>query len=72
MIIWQDMGTWSDGKGKIEIITIPPNQNKISTVPIAVTNYTKNKALSQKFEDFVVSPEGQAIWEKWGFKPITQ
>lgn len=72
VIIWEDMGIWSDAKGKIEIINIPASQNKISTVPIAVTNYTKNKELSQKFEDFVVSPEGQAIWEKWGFKPITQ
>jgi len=72
VIIWEDMGSWSEAKGKIEIITIPPSQNKISTVPIAVTTYTKNKALSQKFEDFVVSPEGQAIWEKWGYEPINQ
>jgi molybdate transport system substrate-binding protein len=72
VIIWEDMGTWSDGKGKIEIINISSNQNKISTVPIAVTTYTKNKGLSQKFEDFVVSPEGQAIWKKWGFEPLIQ
>ena len=71
VIIWQDMGTWNEGKGKIEIITIPKSQNKISTVPIATTVYAKNKWAAQ-FDDFVVSPEGLAIWKKWGFQPITQ
>lgn len=71
VIIWEDMATWNEGKGKIETINIPEGQNKISTVPIATTVYAKTK-LASEFEDFVVSPEGLAIWKKWGFEPITK
>ncbi|MCK9151960.1 molybdate ABC transporter substrate-binding protein [Methanobacterium alcaliphilum] len=71
VIIWEDMATWEESKGKIEIVNISESQNKVSTVPIAVTTFTENKALAQKFEEFVVSPEGQAIWKKWGFEPIS-
>ena len=71
VIIWQDMSTWPEGQGKIEVIQIPANQTTISTVPIAVTSYTKNNDLAQKFEDFTTGPQGMAIWEKWGFKPIS-
>ncbi len=70
VIIWQDMSTWPEGQGKIEIIQIPKNESSISTVPIAVTSYTKNNDLAQQFEDFATGPQGMAIWEKWGFKPI--
>lgn len=69
-IIWQDMSTWPEGQGKIEVIQIPQNETAISTVPIAVTSYTKNNDLAQQFEDFTTGPQGMAIWEKWGYKPI--
>lgn len=69
-IIWQDMVTWSEGQGKIEIIQIPDNQNFKSTVPMAVTVYSKNKQLAQEFEDFSTGPAGLAIWQKWGFKTL--
>ena len=65
------MATWSEAQGKIDIIEIPQDQNIISTVPIAVTVYTKDKSLAKKFEDFVTSPKGKAIWEKWGYETLT-
>jgi len=70
VIIWEDMGTWSEGQGKIDIISIPQNQTITSTVPIGITVYTKDSSLAQKFEDFATGPKGMAIWEKWGFKPL--
>jgi molybdate transport system substrate-binding protein len=69
-IIWQDMGTWSESQGKIEIIEISQNENIISTVPIAVTVYTQNNDLTQKYEEFVTGPKGKAIWEKWGYETL--
>jgi molybdate transport system substrate-binding protein len=70
VIIWQDMATWPEGQGKIEVIQIPTNETKISTVPIAETVYTKNNNLAKEFEDFATGPQGKAIWEKWGFKTL--
>ena len=71
VIIWQDMATWPEGQGKIDVIQIPANETKVSTVPIAETVYTQNNNLAKEFEDFVTGPQGMAIWEKWGFKPIS-
>jgi molybdate transport system substrate-binding protein len=70
VIIWQDMTTWPEGQGKIDVIAIPQNETIISTVPIAVTVFTKYESTAMAFEDFATGPKGLAIWEKWGFKPI--
>jgi len=69
-IIWQDMSTWPEGQGKIEVIPIPQNETIISTVPIAVTVYSQHDSTANAFEEFATGPQGIAIWEKWGFKPI--
>lgn len=69
-IIWEDMTTWSEAQGKIDIIKIPQNETIISTVPIGVTAYTKENSLAMEFEDFVTGDKGKAIWEKWGFTPL--
>ncbi len=71
VIIWQDMATWPEGQGKIDVIQIPTNESKVSTVPIAETVYTQNNNLAKEFEDFVTGPQGIAIWEKWGFKHLS-
>jgi molybdate transport system substrate-binding protein len=70
-IIWQDMSTWPEGQGKIEVIQIPKNETIISTVPIAVTVFSQHSSTAKAFEDFATGPQGMAIWEKWGFKPIS-
>ena len=72
VIIWQDMATWPEGQGKIDVIQIPANETTVGTVPIAETVYTQNNGLAKEFEDFATGPQGMAIWEKWGFKPISQ
>lgn len=70
-IIWEDMTSWPEAQGKIDIIKIPANQTIISTVPIGVTVYTKEDSLAKEFENFVTGPKGKAIWEKWGFQPLS-
>ncbi len=69
-IIWEDLTTWSQAKGKIQVIQIPPNENIIKTIPTAVTTYAKkdgNYQIAVEFNNFVY--EHKEIWEKWGFKP---
>ena len=67
-IIWKDMTSWEEGKGKIEVINIPDNENIISTVPIGVTIFSKDKDSASKFQEFITSEEGKKIWKKWGFE----
>ena len=67
-IVWEALTLWQDNEGKFDVIQIPDNQNKISTIPIAVTTFTQNPDAANAFEDFVTSDEGKALWEKWGYK----
>ncbi|MFN3135703.1 MAG: molybdate ABC transporter substrate-binding protein, partial [Candidatus Kryptonium sp.] len=52
------------------IETIPLKSSEIIRIgylPIAITKYTKNKELAQKFIDFVLSEEGKAIFRKYHY-----
>ncbi|RUM33567.1 MAG: molybdate ABC transporter substrate-binding protein [Archaeoglobus sp.] len=69
-IIWEDMTTWAQSKGKIEVIKIPRKQNIIKTIPTAVTIYAKKDGhleAAKAFNNFIANHT--KIWEKWGFKP---
>lgn len=66
-IIWKDMTVWDEAKN-IEVIEIPEEQNSVSTVPVGVTEFSKDPEAAQIFEDFIISDDGKAIWEKWGFE----
>ncbi len=71
-IIWEELVTWSQAKGNVEIIDIPQSQNIIKTIPAAVTVYAKTHGTykySLEFIKFISSTEGLKIWERWGFKP---
>ena len=69
-IIWEDLTTWSQAKGKIQIVQIPPDQNIIKTIPTAVTNHAKddgNYQIAVEFNNYIY--DHKEIWERWGFKP---
>ena len=52
------------------IETVPLKKHEVARVgyiPIAISRFTKNKALSQKFIDFVLSDEGKATFRKYHY-----
>lgn len=53
-------------KDKVEIALTLENHKAI-LYPIAVVNTGKNPQMGKKFVDFALSPEGQAILQKYGF-----
>ncbi len=52
---------------QVQQIAIPEAQNVIATYPIAPLADGHNPELAQRFIDFVLSAEGQAILAHWGF-----
>lgn len=56
-------------KDKLTIIDIPDAQNVIAAYPLAVVKDAKQAALGQKFVDYLVSTDGQAVLAKYGFAP---
>lgn len=55
---------------ELQRIEIPANMNLIAHYPIAPLIGSPNLDLANEFIDIVLSPEGQATLEKWGFTPI--
>jgi len=47
-----------------EAVPIPPAQNIVSRVPIGILNTASDRALAQRFVDFLASEAGQAVFSK--------
>lgn len=67
-IIWEDLTTWAEGKGKLETVDIEKERNIIMTIPTAVCTRAQNRDLAVRFNDYISSPEGFSVWETWGFQ----
>lgn len=57
-------------RAQVKIIPIPENVNVIAEYPLAVVKGAGNPAGAQAFLDYVLSPAGQAILQRWGFVPV--
>jgi molybdate transport system substrate-binding protein len=66
-IAWEDQATWGQAKGKVAIVHIPSSQNTLKTIPAAMVTYSKQTETAQDFINYIASPEGKALWQKWGF-----
>ena len=54
---------------ELKSIEIPAELNVIAEYPISVIAKTANPDLTAPFIAFVLSPDGQAVLQKWGFAP---
>jgi molybdate transport system substrate-binding protein len=51
-----------------EAIAIPPEENVVSQVAVAVLKSSKEPAAAKAFVEFLLSPEGQALFRKNGYR----
>jgi molybdate transport system substrate-binding protein len=66
VIGWSVFQDW-DSK-HIERVYLKPEQlPRLAYIPAAVSTFSKDKALSVQFIAYLVSPEGQDIFKKWGY-----
>jgi molybdate transport system substrate-binding protein len=66
LFVWRVFQYWDPER----IETIPLNKSEISRIgyiPVAIAKYTQNKALAQRFIDFLLSEEGKAIYRKYNY-----
>jgi molybdate transport system substrate-binding protein len=55
---------------ELKKIDIPAENNVIAKYPLAALTQSKNPDLAQAFITYVLSADGQAILQKWGFLPV--
>ena len=58
-------------QSKVTVIEIPHSVNVLATYPIGVVSSSANAQLAQSFINYVMSPDGQAILQSYGFIPAT-
>jgi molybdate transport system substrate-binding protein len=63
---WRVFQFWDPER--IETIYLKPEEiPRIGYIPIALSKFTQDKTLSQKFIDFVLSPQGKDIFRKYHY-----
>lgn len=66
VIGWSVFEHWDTER--IETVPLRPSELvRVGYIPIAVSRFTKDRALAQKFIDFVLSEEGKAIFRKYHY-----
>lgn len=65
VIVWDAMARYYSKYG--DAIPIALEKNVISTVDIGVLKFTKHRELAEKFVEFVVSEQGQAVFKKHNY-----
>ncbi len=66
VIVWDAIGNQYLNYG--EMVIIPPEQNVISTVPVAVLEFSRHKMLAGQFAEFVASDKGRSIFRKHHYR----
>ena len=63
---WRVFQYWDPER--IETIYLKPEEiPRIGYIPIAISKFTQNKDLAQKFVDFLFSPDGKTIFRKYHY-----
>jgi molybdate transport system substrate-binding protein len=66
VIGWRVFEHWDPER--IETVPLDPAQIlRIGYIPIAVSTFTKNRRAAQEFIDFILSPEGRAVFAKYRY-----
>lgn len=60
-----------EGADRVGRLDIPDNLNTIATYPLAVVSDSAYPTQAQAFVDYVLSSDGQAVLEMYGFIPAT-
>jgi len=69
IIGWRVFSKWHPDT--IDIVYLKPEQiPRLAYIPGAISTFTEDRENAQKFLDFLVSPQGQEIYRKWGYIAI--
>lgn len=63
---WRVFQYWDPER--IETIYLKPDEiPRVGYIPIAISKFTENKMLAQKFIDFLLAPQGKGIFQKYHY-----
>ena len=63
---WRVFSEWHPGS--IDVIYLQPDQlTRLAYIPGAISTFSENEESARRFLDFLVSADGQQIFNKWGY-----
>jgi len=62
----------ASARGTVETISIPSELNVVAEYPVAVTEHARDPELARAFVEFLLSPAGQDVLERFGFRRGTR
>ena len=63
---WRVFAHWHPDS--IDVVYIQPEQlPRLAYIPGAISTFSQDKKSAQRFLDYLVSPQGQQIFSKWGY-----
>jgi len=66
VIGWHVFHNWDPEN--IDVVYLKPEQlPRIAYIPAAISTFTKDRDSAQKYIDFLLSEQGQEIFQKWGY-----
>ena len=66
VIGWRVFQYWDPER--IETVYLKPEEiPRIGYIPVAISKFTKDRALAQAFVDFILSPQGKSIFQKYNY-----
>ncbi len=65
-IVWQ--ANYKELESRLEMIEIPEEINIVRSISIGLLDFSKNRDDALQFMEFLVSPRGKGIFEKYGYK----
>ena len=66
VIGWRVFQYWDPER--IETVYLRPDEiPRIGYIPIAISKFTQDRALAQTFVDFILSPQGKSIFQKYNY-----
>ncbi len=66
VIGWRVFQYWDPER--IETVYLRPEEiPRIGYIPVAISKFTPDRALAQKFVDFILSPQGKSVFRKYNY-----
>lgn len=64
---WRATAFFPENIAQIDAIALDPNLANLQPLMLTLLSFSKNPAAARKFIDYVASPDGQQVFQKFGF-----
>ena len=69
---WRATGYFPDNVTFLDVIDLPASVATPQELHLTMLTFSKNKELTRKFMEFAAGPQGQAIFNRYGFVTATK